>query len=471
MPRGALRAIENLQSLRIAHSLVGLRPGKPLRLAIVVAGTRPDWRGVLGHYVQSYPELFEPVPAARKYEGMYGITNMSRASDREIARMKARGVTCMEMHGHFPEYGVYVTAEALKDPALTWRCRPHPGRELSLASNRERVAAFGEAGVPVFMYFYNVHANPGTIEQRFAADLIVSERGKPVIQYRGEPGLRAQPDSPFGKHLLEQMDLMLKAYPNAPGFFVDNYVQQMLGFRQDDGVTMVHHRPAYDMNRNHQVLGPMLFAKAHRAGKIIMINKLATIESARGVDLMLDEGMSAESMRMYAFANVFRAFFPLHWEYPRGPQRLERCLQLLLVWGGTPAETLYRYGREEVPAYRPLTDALIGKRWVFEADPLDLPADYAGQVFRIDRAAPHGGDVVVTLADLERSWREKRFTEDLSVTVRLPEVEQITRAEWLGVEHSQEKPRACTFRKRAQEMTIDLPPTGAAGVLRLSRQP
>jgi hypothetical protein len=49
--------------------------------------------------------------------------------------MKARGVTCLEIHGHFPEYGIYVTPEALRDPTLTWRCRPHPGDRLRAYPN------------------------------------------------------------------------------------------------------------------------------------------------------------------------------------------------------------------------------------------------------------------------------------------------------------------------------------------------
>ena len=270
---------------------------------------------------------------------------------------------------------MYITADALKDPSLTWRCKPHSGRELSLARNREMVAQMNKAGVPAFMYFYNVHANAETIRKRFAADLMLGEAGKPNIQYQGEPALRAQPGSPFGRHLIEQMDLMLKAYPEAPGFFVDNFSIQWVDFAHDDGVMMIRHRPAYDLNRNHQVIGPICFEKAHKAGKVIMVNKLATIESARGVDMVLLEGMTLDGLKMNALPCAYRAVFPTRFNLPRG-QPAERGMQYLLIWGGTPGPT--------VPAYRPLTDALIGKRWVFDPDPLTLPAGFEGQIFRID---------------------------------------------------------------------------------------
>ncbi len=476
--KGILRNPEDLQMLRVAHHTVGLRApatgaggaGKELRLAICLAGVRPDWRAVMGHYVKSYPELFEPIPAARKYEGMYGINNATRLKGGNFDSLKSLRVRSLEVHGHFPEYGVYITPEALKDPNLKWRCSPHRGAELSLADNRRLVDGLLKAGVPPFMYFYNVHANAQTIRRLFAADLMLGETGKPNIQYHGEPALRAQPDSPFGRHLIEQMDLMLKAYPKAPGFFVDNFAIEWISFAHDDGVTMAHHRPAYTMNRNHQDVGPICFAKAHQAGKVIMSNKLATIESARGVDMVLVEGMSLDGLKLHAFACVYRALFPLAWSGPRSPDRLERCMQHLLVWGGTPAATLVRRRRRDtIDAYRPLTDAMIGKRWVFDADPLALPTGFSGQIFRIDKHAARAGDVVVSLVNLESSWRDEKFTEDLSVTIDLPEAAQLRKATWLGVEKSREKPQPVEIEHLGKKLLLRLPPVGAAGILRLSR--
>ena len=177
--RGVLRRPEDLQVLRVGHYMVGLRPGKELKLAICIAGVRPDWRAVMGHYVNSYPELFEPVPAARRYEGCHGITTPGGGGERALRTLQARGVTCLEVHGHFPEYGIYITPAALRNPKLTWRCRPHPGATLSLESNRRFI----------------------------------------------DEALRALSWEGFGKHLLKQMELMIEAYPRAPGFFVDNFAQ------------------------------------------------------------------------------------------------------------------------------------------------------------------------------------------------------------------------------------------------------
>jgi len=500
---GVLRQVEDLQSLHVSHHMVGLRPGRDLTFAVCIAGVRPDWRGVLGHYVGSYPELFEPQPQARRYEGCYGITTPlawlgtevrpparsrpagsaatqsrpagSRPGSRPFgARLRAKEnlvaarATCVEVHGHFLEYGYYISDQVVANPDLEFVCESHPAGKMTYAGNRKVFAEMMSLGMAPFIYFYNVHSDPKTIEKRFAADLMRSEQGSPIIQWEDEPSLVAQPDSPFGRNLVEQLRLLIKAYPEVPGFFVDNYSIQKIDFAHDDGVTMVHNRPCYDMNRNHQDVGTLCHRIAHESGKLMMVNKLTTIESAKGVDMVLLEGGDVQSLANLAFACVNRAFFPLGWESADRTAYAERCLQHLLIWGATPYSRLDPTV-ETLNAYRPLTDAMIGKRWVFDADPLTLPAGYDGQIFRIDPHAPHAGDVVVTVVDLRKSWKDTKLEQGLAVVVRLPEAEQLTKVTWLAVEASKEAPQACEFTRDGQAITVKLPAVGAAGVLRFSR--
>ena len=417
--RGIAMGHDDLPQLRVTHHMVGLRPGKELKLAICLAGIKGDWRSALGSYVRAYPELFEPVPATRKVEGMYGITNPTRAVRGHLEKMKTAGVTFAEVHGHFPEYSIYMTREALANPKLTWRCKPHPGDKLSLAGNRECIRKLNAAGIASFMYWYNCHAMPATIRKLWPDDLMRDERNRPMLKWHTEPAMHASPQTPYGKHLMEQMDLMIKAYPKAAGFFVDNYAIEMIDFAHDDGVTMVHNRPAYDMNRNHQTIGPPCFVKAHKAGKIIMVNKISTIESLRGADMVLAETRGVTSIRKHALACVFRPLFPLGMALPPGPHGPERGFQHLLLNGCFGDEHLYHKDPKTADAYRPLTDAMIGKRWVLEFDPLEIavkgrrggpPEGVEAQIFRIDKAAPRGGSVVVVVVNLNGSWKGDEFT-------------------------------------------------------------
>jgi len=400
---------------------------------------------------------------------MYGITTPTRLAQGELRRMKAAGVTFVEVHGHFPEYSIYMTPQALKDPKLTWRCRPHLGKELSLADNRRWIGKLLQAGVAPFMYWYNCHADPRTVRRLWPAELMRDERGRPLIKYHTEPALHGTPDSPYGRHLMRQLDLLLEAYPDAPGFFVDNYAVEMLDFAHDDGVTMVHHRPAYDLNRNHQLLGPPCFQKAHRAGRIIMVNKISTIESLRGADMVLAETRGVASLRKHSLACVYRPLFPLGMELADEPHAVERGLQHLILLGCFPDDRLYRQDPKATRAYRPLTDAMIGKRWVLDFDPLDVPAPLQGQVFRIDKSAAHGGSAVVALANLDRSYTQKKFIAGLAVTVRLAEAARYRKATWLAVERSRQRPVRCRMSRKGRAVRIKLPPVGAAGILRLSR--
>jgi len=465
--RGIAPAADDQPHLRITYHLVGLRPGKALNLAVCLAGVRPDWRCALGHYVKAYPHLFEPVPATRAVEGMYAITTPTRLAAGGMKRLTTPGTTFAEVHGHFPEYSVFVEPDAIAETEKTWRCKPHPSKPLSVADNRKWIDKLNDAGIAPFMYWYNVHALPETIRRRWPGSTMRDERGRALLKWHTEPSVWGAPDSPFGKHLIRQMDLMLEAYPKMAGLFVDNFAVEMLDFAHDDGVTMVHDKCVYDLNRNHQTIGPICFKRAHAAGKIIMVNKISTIESLAGADMVLAETRGVASVRKHALACVYRPLFPLKMELPEGEHGAERGIQHLLLNGCFPDDALYYADPAAMTAYRPLTDAMIGKRWVLDFDPLTVPAGFDGQVFRIDKAAAHGGTAVVVLADLARSYTEGRFTRRLTVTIRLPEAKRYRRATFLPVERSGRKPRACKMRRTKNALTIHLPPVGAAGIVRL----
>lgn len=459
MPRGGLRHAEDLQTLRVEHNFVGVRPGKELSLAICVAGTRPDWRSVMGTYVRRYRELFEPIPQTRKVEGSHRTMGAHAFQPKDVANYRQQGVTDIEVHGHFVRYGEYLPDGALEDPHKTWLHQNYKDSNvLSVNAIRQTIKQLSDGGIAPFVYFYNVHAQPALVEEKFTSELMRSEDGKVNIQYEGEPALHAQPDSAFGLQLLTQLDRLLKAYEQAPGIFLDNYSIQWVDFAHDDGVTMIHNRPAYDMNRNHQDVGTLCMARIHKAGKITMVNKLSTIESAKGADMVLLEPLTAQGLKEVALACAVRPVFPT--EYG-SDLSTEKQMQHLLIWGGLPAQAL--------APYRPLTDGLIGKRWVFDADPVTLPRGYSGQIFRIDPHAAHGGDVVVTLVNLQASYKDKQLTEGLTVTVRLPEIEEFTKVTWLSAERYEQKPELCEFDRDGKSIVVHMPLVGAAGVLRCSR--
>jgi len=469
-PRGSSRLAAERPTMRIEHHLVGLRPGKSLNLGICLAGDAGGWRTTLGTYARTYPELFEPVPAVRKIEGMYAITGLGRMTDQIVKDMAEAGVNFVELHGSFAEYGHFISDEMLADPNHTVVCKPHPAQKISLNSNRRWLAKIKKTGIAPFMYFYNCHARPDTIAKKWPGATFRDEKGRPVLKWYTEPAVYGPPDSPFGRNMIDQIGRMLKAYPDMAGVFIDNFGIEMVSFAHDDGVTMIHNRPAYDINRNHQGLGRIIFERTHKAGKLVMINKLATIESARGADMLLMEISSMHSIYQHALTAAYRPVFPLGMGRGKDARAVERAFQHLLLVGGTGEWGMHRKDPATAKAYRPLTDALVGKRWVLDvADPLTVPEPLSGQIFRIDPAAAHGGDVVVVLADLTRSWNDGDKTATAVVKVRLPEAGRIARATWLAADKSADKPVACKMEAKNGELTIQVPTVGAAGIIRLSR--
>ncbi|KKL04276.1 hypothetical protein LCGC14_2617690, partial [marine sediment metagenome] len=458
--RGVRIGPDYVQMLKVTYEMIGLRPGRELRLAIGIAGTGPDWRCAMGHYVKTYPELFEPVPAARRYEGLYGIGSLARMTDETVETLKAEGVSVYELHGSFWQYGWWTRKDFIAQPdTAEFLCRSHPTEKMTVAGNRKWIRKLTQAGVAPIMYFYNVHAHRDTIEKHFKDDLFRDERDRPMSQYRSnEFTLRGVPESGYGKHVLEQADLMLKAYPEAPGFFLDNYSIHMVSFAHDDGVTMVRNRPVYDLNRNHQVLGPACMEKFHRAGKINMINKCMTIESARGADMVLAETRGLGYYKQLALVCSFRALLPLGWRPGGGHDTLERAMQHILVLGGLPDRTLRAWDQsasgnaQTFDRYRRLTDALIGKRWVFEPHPLTVPPPLEGQIFRIDKHAPRAGDVVVTLVDPSKSWKDRKLRESVTVTIAISDSAELRKATWLGVETPTGKPLPCKISREGAKL-------------------
>jgi hypothetical protein len=209
---------------------------------------------------------------------------------------------------------------------------------------------------------------------------------------------------------------------------------------------------------------------AHRAGKVVMVNKISTIESLRGADMCLAETQDQTSIKKHALACVYRPLFPLAMPLKDEPHAAERGMQQLLINGCVPDDHIYYQDPKAMTAYRPLTDCMIGKRWVLEYQPLDVPAGLEGQIFRIHKAAPYGGSVVVALVDQRRSWQGKPATKNAHVTIRLSENARLRKATWLGVENARAKPVACRIkRNKDKSITVSLPPVGAAGILRLSR--
>jgi hypothetical protein len=457
--------------IRFTEKLVGLRPGKTLPFAMWFFAHEPDWRPSLGKVVETYREYFEPHPGFAAFYGSSYGANPDCVKPEDLAEVQPFGITHDWFHGHFEFHGEFLTDEAVGKPGYTWVCEPYPTwfKDLTIERIREGIRRLKERNVGTFLYGFNMHCDPTIIEKRrLEADLCKNEDGSVARSYGWQPVMFFSPETAYGRQLLDQMDRMMKMYPQAVGIGLDNWNYGGIDFGHDDGLTMINNRPAANLNFTQQRMIPAIAAKLHAAGRFVMTNKGRTIECMRGVSTVATESPGAETYATFAFINLARCISPTEYKSKDDPAYAEYVLKYLLVWGGQMSSIEMRSDPKQALAYKPLFDLIRSRRWVFTADPLTLPAGCQGQIFRIDPTSPwNPGAMVVTVVRPEVKWRDNAFQKHLQVHVRLPHADRVEQAWWLGVEASAEQPVACEINRHKSEITVSLPPVGAAGVLKL----
>lgn len=456
--------------IRFTEKHVGLRPAGPLRFALWLFGHEPHWRVGLGKVVERYIDYFEPHPDSRGIAGAGGGANPNVVDESSLKLQREFNVTHTWFHGHFEFHGEFLTDEAVGDPGYRWICEPYPDRfrDLGVERIRGQIGRLKAAGIGTFLYGFNMHCDPSIVDKRgLHADVARGEDGEIARAYHDQPVMFFHPDSSFGRQLLDQVDRMTRAYPEIIGLALDNWNYTGIDFGHDDGVTMLNNRPAASVNFSQQRMIEALSARMHASGRFICTNKGRTIESMRGVDFVLTESRGAETYATFAYMNLLRNIVPAEYGAAEDSRYAEDVLKYLLIWGGQMGSN-ERANAEQARAYQPLLALLRNRRWVFQADPLTLPADTDGQIFRIDDRSPvNAGAVMVTLVRAEVSWRDGSFREGLPLTVRLADADRFSQAEWLSVERSAQPAVAVGMKRRGKAIEIELPPLGSAGVLKL----
>ena len=439
--------------IRFTEKHVGLRPGKTLPFAMWFFGHEPDWRPALGMVVETYKDYFEPHPAFAAFAGGTYGANPNKVAPEMLAAARPFAYTKNWFHAHFEFHGEFLTDEACSDPAYRWVCEPYPKEFVDLGVERVRqgIHALREVGDATFIYGFNMHCDETIIEKRhLQADVGRNQQGDIARAYHEQPVMYFSPDSPFGRHQLEQMDRLMKIYPDIAGVALDNWNYAGIDFGHDDGITMVNNQPAANLNFSQQRMIPAIAAKTHSTGRFVFTNKGRTIESFRGVDTVLTEAHGHQTYGTFAYMNLHRCVTPCEYKSMEDAKYAEYVLKYVLVWGGQPSHFEAQSDPEQSLAYKPLYDCIRNQRWVFTIDPLTLPAGYEGQIFRIDERSPwNAGTVAVTLVRQDVTWRDGKVKKNLKVKVRLPDGERFRKAYWTGV--GEQRARARGVQDQPQE--------------------
>lgn len=299
-----------------------------------------------------------------------------------------------------------------------------------------------EFGVGTFIYYNTTEAEYWYAQQEFPDSIAHAESGKPLGAWHGPdfPDRRAcylmnsDPTTSFGKHMAQQAEAMVEAYPAIAGFFWDVYGRSYLfDFSHDDGITMVDNKPAYypefmyqRMMRQH--VAPLL----HRKGMGVTANKPVTLASCWGVDgIMSSEDVTEEEnpgwITAQSYLGLNRHVMILSGGGARDPELLFlHCLHYGMFYsdvnptdprlGAQSTEQAARTA-DLVQKYHPFIDHLRGKRWIFHPQALELPPYTAGNIFRLQ-----DGSVMITMVS---AWRHLRKVDNsdanVEVICRLPD--------------------------------------------------
>jgi len=461
---------EEIKVIRFTELFVGLIADRPLRFAVRLYGHLPHWRPALGRLVEAYPEYFRMSPRMRSIYGSR-LGSDVKIGPADLAVYQRFGATTTWLHTHFHRHGEFIPPQAVLDEDFTFFCEPYAKDypDNSVRKNRKVIDALTDNGQAVFLYGFNMHCDTITVfQQNLFADVARMADGSRTKCYHDQPVMFFNPHSPFGRHQLNQMDLMLKLYPRLMGIALDNWAYGGIDFAHDDGITMFGHRTGANVNFSQQRMIPAIADKWHSSGRLVMINKARTIESMKGADSILSEARGSEIFAMFAYMCLDRHLHPNEYRGSEDAAYAEYALKYCLEWGGQIGRGMVSADPDMSRRYFRLIQGLRNRTWVLDPDPLDLPEGMRGNIFRIHPDSPwNPGDIVVTVTRPEVRVADNNFVDGLQVVVRLPELDRIARATWLAVEKSDRPAVACTMSRNSDELLIDLPSVGAVGLLRL----
>jgi hypothetical protein len=377
---------------RVRFDHLALSAGHPASAALFFRGIPGCWRPVLGWVVGRYREYFES--SSKLLPRLWGGHNCSGydQSEEEIAAGRAAGERWCEIHAHFPAYGQYdaqqehwismrrawrMTIPGVNVPVTEAQCA------VSLDKVRDTIARLNQHGIAPLPYIQLSGDASPPVAERFPADEIRNLHGELVswpecgssvtVQMNADDGLA------FGRHLDAMFNGVLDKYTGAKGLFVDQACYNFIDRAHFDGITAIDNRPCYMTGFNYWNRLQRVAARVHPDG-VIMANGPHSIEIMRHID-----GTMAEALDWVCdqqkYLTVNKPMYFLLYDHSR--TNVELMLQNALVHaaGYTAAGWSKQY-QDIYDAYVPLLRMLDNRRWVFDANPLTLPPELRGDIYR-----------------------------------------------------------------------------------------
>jgi len=342
-----------------------------------------DWRPGLGWLVKKYPSYFKPgnPKTPELLEG--GFMGGSPDSTPEQAKAgKAHGAKVVEIHHHYVYYGHYFPEKG------SWRTTERyeeSEKPRSVEKIRRVIRMFNKHGILPLPYIQL--AGDGYkpyVEKEFPESIALNIDGRPMGQtYYNVWMMNSDPSLPFGKHIGKEIDRFFKLYPEAGGLFWDQPCYDDYDSAHHDGVTMIDNKPMYRLVFCYEKHRKKMMREIKKRGMFVSANGPVYVELCEGLDQIMAEGHSwtADVVQYYCVARPM-----VFYSYPRNEEQVEAMFQKCLLAGGSsysvPRGNLSKGVETLFNLYKPLLKCLVGRTWVFEPNPLEMPFGVQGNIFK-----------------------------------------------------------------------------------------
>jgi len=473
----------------VIHPDLGLKGEKPLSTSILMKIHEGDWRPGLGWLYNKYEEYFNPgLSKINEQVGTFLCGNIrledswetymtkerpDNKTDDRMKRLKEIGFQFMEIHDHFPFYGLYAPeAESWENVANLENPDSEIGFVVTYQAVRDFIDYLHQHGIYGNIYFQFSQCYERYAEQKFPGSIAEDENGNRIpagwpYLYVMNPDLKL----PWGKYCVEQMEKLLEAYPEIDGFFLDCFRHKELDFAHDDGISMVNNKSCYNINFAYDQITTLITEKLHSKGLVNFANKPRTIQQTKGIDCVLLEGRGKIELTKQFFLCVAR---PMIYMWMDGRAMDGRCeeeyLKQCLLYGAFPQVSCYHNVATEeewleivklYQSYLPLIERLRGRRLAFDPDPLKLPSSTSGEIF----VKPDGDYIISVVSEypsLEDSLKVPRQLE-----IKITSEEAIDEA-FLMLPGDKE-PKPAQFIREGKSIRVLIPKYEGAALIELSK--
>jgi hypothetical protein len=396
------------------------------------------------------------------------------------------------VEAHFLKHGVPDEAYPDSDKGLTFgfSYEPRPYK-LSKAFVRKYLDYLHGLNMKAMLYFcpaeawgpYMKSAYPGGLvrgpQQFFPSTPWPDGELKPQYYNWDSYTTNPDPDLPYGRSLLGQIERLFEQLPDIDGVYVDQPFHSELDAANDDGISIMNGRPVSNTSYGFDKLMRRVRQMAHERGKIVYCNIPVRIGDARWTDIMLQESkgpLSFVRQRYFTIGNrMSMALFPFTSTTTfEGVEHGEGLLHLILECGylGRLNSTWEAWhkdlarleaGRHDAGfTYRPLFMALRGRSWVLEPHCLELPDRMRGNLFRT-KAGNYLCPVTLPGTTLNTTW----LSYDLPVVIRVSDAQLIKAAYITSPDHVGLK--RLPFLRDGNRIRITIPRQRSVSMLLLAK--